>query len=64
MAFVVKENQAARPVGVAFARPVLAEVRPGDLADELEESRRRWGSGHEVAPQKRKGVLEKECTRK
>jgi hypothetical protein len=33
MAFVVKQNQAARPVGVAFAGAVLAEARPRHLAD-------------------------------
>jgi hypothetical protein len=38
--FVVKEDEAARPVGVAVGGAVLAEVVAGDLADEVEEARR------------------------
>ena len=40
MALVVKENQTARPVGMAFAGAVLAEAVESDLADEVEQARR------------------------
>jgi hypothetical protein len=40
MALVVKENEATCPVGLALPRSVLAKARQGDLADEIEESRR------------------------
>ena len=40
VAFVVKENEATRPVGVALPRPVLAKTCLRDLPDEIEASRR------------------------
>ena len=43
MAFVVKEDQAARPVGAAITGAVLTEALPGHLADEVEKARRRRG---------------------
>jgi hypothetical protein len=39
MAFVVKQNQPARPLGMAFTRAVLAKAVMGDLADEVEQAR-------------------------
>jgi hypothetical protein len=62
MAFVVKENETACPVRVAFCRPLLAEARAGDLADEIEESRRCGRCRHEVAPKRGNRVLEGKCT--
>jgi len=53
VAFVVEEDEAVRPVGVAFPRPRLAETLEGDLSNEVEETGRLrrvrivWGlSGH------------------
>ena len=40
MAFVVKENEPASPVGLAFRGSVLAKACERDLADEIEEARR------------------------
>ena len=39
-AFVVKEDEAARPVGEAIALAVRTEVLPGDVAKEIEQARR------------------------
>jgi hypothetical protein len=39
MAFVVEEDEAARPVGEAFAGAVLAEACAGDLTDQVEQAR-------------------------
>jgi hypothetical protein len=39
MAFIVKENEPASPVGVAFCGSVLVKACERDLADEVEEAR-------------------------
>jgi hypothetical protein len=39
MTFVVEQDELVRPVGTALAGTVLAEARPGDLADEIEQAR-------------------------
>jgi hypothetical protein len=45
VALAVKQDEAERPVGVAFAGSVLAEARPRDLADEVEQAGRLRGGG-------------------
>jgi len=40
MTFVVKQDQAARSLGMAFGRPVLSETVQRDLTDEVEQPRR------------------------
>ncbi len=39
--FLVEQDEAARPRGVALAGPFLAETRLRHLADQIEEPRRR-----------------------
>jgi hypothetical protein len=59
--FIVEENQAARPVGAAFAGTVLAEACSGHLADEVEQRRlRRCRGGKRL---RRHGFLPGEKTR-
>jgi hypothetical protein len=40
MAFVVEEDEAAGPVGVALGGAVLAQARVGDLTNDLKQARR------------------------
>lgn len=39
VALIVEQDEKAYPVGVAFARPRLAEALQGNLADEVEQPR-------------------------
>jgi hypothetical protein len=64
VALVVEEDEGARPAGVAFPGPVLAEALAGDLANEVEEARGLRGSldgrglsGHGILPNRKSSFL-------